>query len=117
MKTALTKWSGRFSRKEYIIFLLGAWGISIVIAILMGVITGLLASSSIEIVVTLLSVIFMVWYLVVTIASLGAVVRRLHDTDRSGWYILIGLIPLVNLVLLYWIFIVPSKEVGETRWG
>ena len=96
---------------------MGAWGISIVLIILMGIITALLASSSIEIIVTLLSIVFMVWYLVVTIASLGAVVRRLHDSDRSGWYILISVIPLINLVLLYWLFIVPSNEIGETRWG
>ncbi len=29
-------------------------------------------------------------------------VRRLHDIDRNGWWILLGLIPLVNLLLIYW---------------
>jgi uncharacterized membrane protein YhaH (DUF805 family) len=29
-------------------------------------------------------------------------VRRLHDIGKTGWLLLIGLIPLVNLLLLYW---------------
>ena len=29
--------------------------------------------------------------------------RRLHDTDRSGWWLLIGLIPVIGwIVLVYW---------------
>lgn len=34
--------------------------------------------------------------------SLATGVRRLHDTNRSGWYFLIALIPFGNLVLLFW---------------
>jgi uncharacterized membrane protein YhaH (DUF805 family) len=30
-------------------------------------------------------------------------VRRLHDIDRSGWWILIGLVPLIGwIILIYW---------------
>jgi uncharacterized membrane protein YhaH (DUF805 family) len=38
--------------------------------------------------------------LAVLIPSLAVTVRRLHDTDRSGWWILIGLIPLVGSIVL-----------------
>lgn len=43
--------------------------------------------------------------LAVLIPSLAVTVRRLHDTDRSGWWILIGIIPLIGLVLLVFMFL------------
>ncbi|MEO5670414.1 MAG: DUF805 domain-containing protein [Ramlibacter sp.] len=33
--------------------------------------------------------------------------RRLHDIGKSGWLLLLGIIPIVNLILLYW-FAQPS---------
>ena len=50
-------------------------------------------------------IVYFIGYVWVSIA-LG--VRRLHDIGRSGKWLLIGLIPLANLVLLYW-FIQPSS--------
>lgn len=39
------------------------------------------------------------------VPSLAVAVRRLHDTNKSGWYYLIGLIPLVGpILLLVWFF-------------
>jgi len=50
------------------------------------------------------------------IPSLAAGVRRLHDTDRSGWWLLIGLIPLLGaLVLLF--FFVSGGTKGDNRFG
>jgi uncharacterized membrane protein YhaH (DUF805 family) len=41
--------------------------------------------------------------LALLLPSLAAGVRRLHDTSRSGWWILIGLIPIIGWILLiYW---------------
>lgn len=34
------------------------------------------------------------------IPNLAVLVRRLHDTDRSGWWVLIGLIPLIGVIVL-----------------
>lgn len=49
--------------------------------------------------------------------SLGVAVRRLHDIGRSGWWILIGLIPLVGAILLLIWFCkdsqMESNEYGE----
>jgi uncharacterized membrane protein YhaH (DUF805 family) len=42
-------------------------------------------------------------------------VRRLHDTDRSGWWLLLVFVPLGNLVLLAW-FCLPSTW-GPNRFG
>jgi uncharacterized membrane protein YhaH (DUF805 family) len=50
------------------------------------------------------------------IPYLAVGVRRLHDTDRSGWWLLIGLIPLIGgLVLL--VFFIMSGTRGANRFG
>jgi uncharacterized membrane protein YhaH (DUF805 family) len=43
------------------------------------------------------------------IPLLAVQARRLHDIDKSGWWQLISLIPIFNLVLLYW-----SIQEGDT---
>ena len=61
--------------------------------------------------------------LLTTILSLGLLipsiavgVRRLHDLDKSGWWLLLGLIPLIGrLVLIYW-FCQPGTP-GPNRFG
>ena len=41
--------------------------------------------------------------LAILIPSIAVSVRRLHDLDKSGWWLLIGLLPIVGvLVLLFW---------------
>ena len=41
--------------------------------------------------------------LALILPGIGVGVRRLHDTDRSGWWLLIVLIPLIGaIVLLVW---------------
>src|SRR5262249_6440371 len=47
--------------------------------------------------------------------GLGVGVRRLHDTGKSGWWILLGLIPLIGLVLLY--FMAQPGTEGANEYG
>jgi uncharacterized membrane protein YhaH (DUF805 family) len=47
--------------------------------------------------------------------GLGVAVRRLHDTDRSGWWILIGVVPFIGLILL--IYFVHDGTAGENAYG
>lgn len=50
------------------------------------------------------------------VPSLAVTVRRLHDTNRSGWYFLIGLIPYIGgLITLYFYF--SSGTVGRNNYG
>ncbi len=58
---------------------------------------------------------YYLFVLATLVPSLAVGVRRLHDTNRSGWWILLSLIPLVNLVLLY--FLVQDGTRGENRFG
>ena len=48
--------------------------------------------------------------LALLLPNLGMGVRRLHDTGRSGWWILIGLVPFVGVLVLIYFYIQPSEE-------
>jgi uncharacterized membrane protein YhaH (DUF805 family) len=54
--------------------------------------------------------------LVIAIPSVAVAVRRLHDIDHSGWWILIGLIPLVGFILLLVSFASEGTH-GPNRFG
>ena len=54
--------------------------------------------------------------LAVIIPSLAVGVRRLHDTGRSGWNLLIGIIPIVGWIILI-IFLVQKSEEGTNKYG
>ncbi len=49
------------------------------------------------------------------IPSIAVSIRRLHDLDKSGWWLLLGMIPVVGLILLYW-FCLKGTE-GDNRFG
>jgi uncharacterized membrane protein YhaH (DUF805 family) len=78
---------GRARRKEYWMFFLFNAIISIVLGILQ-------SFGNLFIVLTI------IYSLAVLLPSLAVTVRRLHDTGRSGWMILLGLIPLVGGIIL-----------------
>jgi uncharacterized membrane protein YhaH (DUF805 family) len=54
--------------------------------------------------------------LALLIPSLSVTVRRLHDTGRSGWWLLIVLIPLVGAIILL-VFLAQDGEAGPNRFG
>ncbi|MEM1152989.1 MAG: DUF805 domain-containing protein [Pseudomonadota bacterium] len=51
--------------------------------------------------------------LAVFLPNLAVGVRRLHDTDRSGWWLLIGLIPLLGGLILLYFFVQPSDAANN----
>ncbi len=54
--------------------------------------------------------------LAVILPNISVTVRRLHDTGRSGWWILLGLIPLIGaLILLYWM--IKRGDHGANQFG
>lgn len=48
--------------------------------------------------------------------AIGVTVRRLHDTGRSGWWSLIGIIPIVGLLVLA-IFLLLDSQAGKNSYG
>lgn len=58
----------------------------------------------------------LVYSVAVLIPSVAVGVRRLHDLDRSGWWLLIMLIPLLGTLLLL-IYFCLRGTVGPNRFG
>lgn len=54
--------------------------------------------------------------LLVLLPSLAVGVRRLHDTGRSGWWLLISFIPLIGFIVLL-VFLTSDSEGGPNRFG
>jgi len=57
-----------------------------------------------------------VYGLAVLVPSIAVGVRRLHDTDKSGWWLLIGLIPCVGIIILI-VFLATEGTRGPNRYG
>jgi uncharacterized membrane protein YhaH (DUF805 family) len=58
---------------------------------------------------------FWLVFLVLVVPQISAVVRRLHDVDRSGWWYWIALVPLVGIILIVWTCM--RGTAGENRFG
>jgi uncharacterized membrane protein YhaH (DUF805 family) len=58
----------------------------------------------------------MIYGLAVFLPGLALAIRRLHDTGRSGWWMLIGFIPIVGLIVLI-IFFVQDSQPGSNQYG
>jgi len=54
--------------------------------------------------------------LAVLIPSIAVSVRRLHDINRRGWWLLIGLIPIIGAIILL-IFAAKDSQPGENQYG
>lgn len=100
--------SDRSRRTEYWMFTL----IAIILSILLGVID---AVAGLEIIegVGILSTLFS---LLLIIPGLSLTVRRLHDIGKSGWWVLISLIPLVGAIVLL-VFTVKDSEPSANEYG
>ena len=48
--------------------------------------------------------------------NLAMAVRRLHDRDKSGWFVLLGLIPIIGAIILI-VWFVQRGTVGDNRFG
>jgi len=57
-----------------------------------------------------------IWSIILIIPSIALAVRRLHDTDRSGWWLLIAIVPLIGWILLI-IWYVTEGTSGDNRFG
>ena len=95
--------SGRARRTEYWLFVL----FSMVIAMVLGVVDYVLGSPGI---------VGLLFALAILIPGIAVAVRRLHDTDRSGWWLLIAFVPIVGTIVLL-VFLLLDSNSGENRFG
>jgi uncharacterized membrane protein YhaH (DUF805 family) len=100
--------SGRARRKEFWMYQLFYLIISIALSFIDGLI-GTYSSAGIG----LLSTIF---GFVSIVPMIALATRRLHDINKSGWWQLIGLIPLIGAIVLFIFFVLRGTD-GENRYG
>ena len=100
---------GRARRKEYWFFAL----FNLIVSVVLTVVDYMTGSLDPELGVGLLSGIYS---LAILIPSLAVTVRRLHDTDRTGWWVLIAFIPLIGAIVLLVFMLLDSKP-GDNRYG
>ena len=61
-------------------------------------------------------VMYGLYALAILIPGIAVTVRRLHDTDRSGWWLLIVLVPLIGAIVLL-VFYVQDSQPGDNQFG
>jgi len=101
--------SGRSNRYEFWMFVLIYFIISMVAT---GIDVGILGHSFATGVGILSSLVTLVHF----VPSITVGIRRLHDTDRSGWWILIAFVPLIGFI---WLIVLYCFEgtLGSNRFG
>lgn len=96
--------SGRARRKEYWFFALCQF----IILIIASIIDSIIFDGP--------SLFYSIAALGLFIPSLAVAVRRLHDINKSGWFILISLIPIIGPILvLIWLATDTTQEANQ--WG
>jgi uncharacterized membrane protein YhaH (DUF805 family) len=88
---------GRASRQEFWMFVL----INFIISVVLNVVSTTLGA---------------IYALAVLLPNIGVGVRRLHDTGRSGWWLLVGLIPIIGWIVLI-VFFVQESQPGDNPFG
>jgi uncharacterized membrane protein YhaH (DUF805 family) len=97
--------TGRARRSEYWYFVL----FNVIVAVVLGFVDSALAK------ILGFGMFGMLYGLAVLVPGIAVSIRRLHDTDRSGWWLLLALVPLVGLVLIY--FLAEDSNAGTNRYG
>lgn len=115
------QFAGRSRRREFWMWVLFNW----VVAIVLATVDTLIGFGSTSSVTTATSAAYswysngplsMIWLLVTLIPNLSVSVRRLHDIDKSGWWLLILLVPLVGFIVLL-VFDCIEGTRGPNRFG
>ena len=106
-----TNFSGRASRSEFWLFVLFTFVVSLMLGFLDPLIAGVPFMDYDEVFAPL-STIFTI---AIIIPSFAVNVRRLHDVNRSGWWLLIELTVIGILLILFWCC--NKGDEGENRFG
>ena len=91
MFTNYANFSGRTNRKDFWMAILGYFILSFVVGFVGGLIFGQSGNSMI---------LSGIWSLATIVPCLALEIRRLHDVNKSGWYILMCFIPLIGAILV-----------------
>jgi len=101
--------NGRARRKEYWYFILCNFLLSFVIAFVDAMTGNINAETG-------MGLFSMVYAVLMLVPSIAVGVRRLHDTGRSGWWVLLALIPVLGSLALIYFFAIDSER-GDNQYG
>lgn len=102
--------SGRSQRKEYWMFVLGM----IIVFVVLGIVEGILGIN--QMVGGVYGPLTALAGLGVIVPGIAVQVRRFHDQDKSGWFVLLGLIPFVGSIAVL-VFMCLDGTRGDNRFG
>jgi uncharacterized membrane protein YhaH (DUF805 family) len=97
--------NGRASRSAYWWYALALFIVDVVLEIFGGVV----GSSAFDVLIYLI-------VLVVGLSGLSVGARRMHDSDKSGWLLLLGLIPFIGWIIVLVLLCLPGTP-GQNRFG
>ena len=92
-----TDFAGRAGRKEYWLFIV--WHLAFIIVL------GALSSA-----------LYLLYALGTLVPSIAVGIRRLHDTNRSGWWLLVTFVPFVGFIVMI-VFLASAGTTGENDYG
>ena len=121
MRCNYPNFSGRARRKEYWMFTLFFFLITVVIYFLFALLAFFMAGDlinlmNIEWVPVVLGFSTIIYFLIHLIPSIAVTVRRLHDTGKSGWLYLLTIIPYIGSLIIF-IFTVIEGDKGDNKYG
>ncbi|MDR2554799.1 MAG: DUF805 domain-containing protein [Fibromonadaceae bacterium] len=103
---------GRARRKEYWGFFLFNFIIGIALAFFGGVISGIAGDDE----GTLGVVLYYLYIFATALPGIAVLIRRLHDTGKSGWLWLLAFIPIVGVIIIL-IWTCTNSQSGENKYG
>lgn len=103
---------GRAQRAEYWFFAL----FNIIACVLLMVLDLMLGTAPTAAEGGGIGILTMIYALAITIPAFALSVRRLHDTNRSGWMLLINLIPLIGPIVIL-VFFLQDSTPGANQYG
>ena len=112
LKENYCNFEGRAPRSEYWWFTLFLALLEIVTSVLDGFLGTYTVTSSGK----MIGFINLIFLLAILLPSIAVAVRRLHDTDRSGWFYLLIFIPIIGSIVLL-VFFVQQGTNGRNRFG
>jgi uncharacterized membrane protein YhaH (DUF805 family) len=102
---SLTNFNGRASLSAYWWYALALFIVGMVLELLL---VGI-GSAPLSVLITLVMI-------AAALSGLSAGARRLHDSDKTGWLLLLGLIPFIGIVIVTALLVLPGTP-GQNRFG
>jgi len=101
--------SGRAGRKEY-------WWFALINAVFYYILLTLMKKAIGNALLGGLMILPSLYFLAIILPGLAVSVRRLHDSNHSGWWVLINFVPFVGQIIFFILALLPS-DAGDNRFG